>query len=37
MPALKIYDLFLSHVWRSSRNGEYYRMVSLLKGATYLR
>lgn len=37
MPALKIYDLFLSHVWRSSQNGEYYRLVRLLENATYFR
>ena len=37
MPALKIYDLFLSHVWRSSQNGEYYRLVRLLRSATYFR
>ena len=37
MPALKIYDLFLSHVWRSSQNGEYYRLVRLLKSAAYFR
>ena len=34
MPALKSYDLFLSHVWRSSQNNEYYRLVALLKGAS---
>ena len=37
MPALKIYDLFLSHVWRSSQNGEYYRLARLLENTTYLR
>ena len=34
MPALKTYDLFLSHVWRRSQNSEYYRLVALLKGAS---
>ncbi len=33
MPALKTYDLFLSHVWRSGQNSEYYRLVALLNGA----
>ena len=33
MPALKTYDLFLSHVWRRSQNGEYYRLVHLLENA----
>ena len=37
MPALKTYDLFLSHVWRSSQNGEYYRLVRLLENVTYFR
>jgi hypothetical protein len=31
MPALKTYDLFLSHVWRNSENSEYYRLEKLLK------
>ncbi len=34
MPALKTYDLFLSHVWRSVHNSEYYRLENLLKQAT---
>ena len=34
MPLLKTYDLFLSHVWRSSQNSEYYRLVALLNGAS---
>ena len=33
MPALKTYDLFLSHVWRSAQNSEYYRLVGLLNSA----
>lgn len=33
MPALKTYDLFLSHMWRRSENSEYYRLESLLKEA----
>ena len=33
MPALKTYDLFLSHVWRRTQNAEYYRLVDLLTGA----
>ena len=37
MPALKTYDLFLSHVWRRSQNSEYYRLVDLLKGAPNFR
>ena len=35
MPALKTYDLFLSHVWRSTENSEYYRLERLLRQATY--
>jgi hypothetical protein len=31
MPALKTYDLFLSHMWRKSENSEYYRLEQLLK------
>ena len=34
MPALKTYDLFLSHVWRRHQNSDYYRLVSLLKEAS---
>ena len=34
MPALKTYDLFLSHVWRRVHNSEYYRLENLLKQAT---
>ena len=37
MPALKTYDLFLSHVWRSAQNSEYYRLVALLNGAPNFR
>ena len=37
MPALETYDLFLSHVWRSAQNGEYYRLVALLNGAPNFR
>lgn len=33
MPALKTYDLFLSHMWRKTDNSEYYRLESLLKEA----
>ena len=33
MPALKTYDLFLSHVWRNSENSDYYRLEKLLKHA----
>lgn len=33
MPALKTYDLFLSHMWRKTDNSEYYRLENLLKGA----
>lgn len=33
MPALKTYDLFLSHMWRKTDNSEYYRLESLLQGA----
>ena len=33
MPALKTYDLFLSHVWRKVHNSEYYRLEKLLDGA----
>jgi hypothetical protein len=33
MPALKTYDLFISHVWKRSENSEYVRLVDLLKGA----
>ena len=35
MPALKTYDLFLSHVWRKSDNSEYYRLEGLLREALY--
>ena len=34
---MKTYDLFLSHVWRSSQNGEYYRLAGLLESATHFR
>lgn len=37
MSALKTYDLFLSHVWRRTQNGEYYRLVALLNDASYFR
>ena len=37
MPALKTYDLFLSHVWRKVDNSEYYRLESLLKEAANFR
>lgn len=33
MPKLKIYDLFLSHVWREEENSEYYRLEKLLNDA----
>lgn len=33
MPALKTYDLFLSHMWRKTENSEYYRLEKLLKEA----
>lgn len=33
MPALKTYDLFLSHMWRKTDNSEYYRLEGLLKEA----
>lgn len=33
MPALKTYDLFLSHMWRKNDNSEYYRLESLLREA----
>ena len=35
MPALKNYALFLSHVWRTDHNSEYYRLVGLLNQASY--
>ena len=35
MPQLKTYDLFLSHVWRSADNSEYYRLANLLYEAPY--
>lgn len=35
MPKLKMYDLFLSHVWRRAENSEYYRLESLLYEAPY--
>ena len=34
MPALKTYDLFLSHMWRSAQNSDYYRLVGLLNNAS---
>jgi hypothetical protein len=34
MPALKNYDLFLSHMWRKTDNSEYYRLEELLKEAS---
>ncbi|MDE0199667.1 MAG: TIR domain-containing protein [Caldilineaceae bacterium] len=37
MPALKNYDLFLSHVWRKVHNSEYYRLVNFLEGAANFR
>jgi hypothetical protein len=33
MPALKTYDLFLSHMWRKTDNSEYYRLESMLREA----
>jgi len=33
MPALKTYDLFLSHVWRNDENSEYYRLEKFLNSA----
>ncbi|MDW8227910.1 MAG: TIR domain-containing protein [Anaerolineales bacterium] len=33
MPALKTYNLFLSHMWRKIDNSEYYRLENLLKQA----
>jgi len=33
MPALKTYDLFLSHVWRNDENSEYYRLEKLLNSS----
>ena len=33
MPALKTYDLFLSHMWRKTDNSEYYKLESFLKEA----
>lgn len=33
MPALKTYDLFISHAW--IYNDDYYRLVELLKAANY--
>lgn len=35
MPALKTYDLFISHVWRNEENSEYYRLVNLLREASF--
>lgn len=35
MPQLKTYDLFLSHVWRSADNSEYYRLKDFLCKAQY--
>lgn len=35
MPALKTYDLFLSHVWRNAQNSEYYRLKKLLNEAPF--
>lgn len=37
MPALKSYDLFLSHVWRKVHNSEYYRLLNFLEGAANFR
>jgi len=37
MPALRNYDLFLSHVWRKEYNSEYYRLYNLLRRAANLR
>ena len=34
MPALKTYDLFLSHMWPSAQNSDYYRLVGLLNNAS---
>lgn len=33
MPTLKTYDLFLSHMWRSTDNSEYYQLEKLLNDA----
>lgn len=33
MPALKIYDLFISHAWRYGE--DYTRLINLLNGASY--
>ena len=35
MPALKIYDIFISHAW--SYDSDYYRVVQLLDGASNFR
>jgi hypothetical protein len=35
MPALKTYDLFLSHMWRNTDNSEYCRLENLLRKASY--
>jgi hypothetical protein len=36
MPYLKTYDLFLSHMWRSGENTEYYRLINLLNSVPNL-
>jgi MTH538 TIR-like domain (DUF1863) len=33
MPALRNYDLFISHVWRREQNSDYFRLVALLNTA----
>ncbi len=33
MPALKTYDLFISHMWRNDENSEYYRLEKFLRTA----
>lgn len=36
MPPLKTYDLFVSHVWRSNENSEYYRLCRMLSESNNL-
>jgi hypothetical protein len=33
LPELKMYRLFISHVWRKNSNSEYYRLERLLRSA----
>lgn len=35
MPPLRYYNLFISHVWRSDHNSEYYRLKALLNSSPY--